>query len=324
MKVLVAGAGALGTCYAVLLAKAGAEVTVFTRPERVEQLRQGLRVSGLVDAAAAVGLVTSGREAGSADYLILATKTADTAAALDELAGLEVDGALSLQNGLAKDDALAAAFGPEHVIGAACSVGASLVEPGHARLTMNVATWLGEPSGGSSERVARLAAVLRAAGLPSWSVDDIRAVEWYKLCLVLPGALVTALSRRSYAEMALHPELNALWVRLMREATRVARAHGAVLVDPPAAPWFLASWQEMPDEEVATGLRGIGERQQASGERMFPSMAQDVLAERRTEAQDLVGDLLRRAAERDVAMPAMETCYRLIRGLEDGFGGEPA
>src|SRR6266542_2513775 len=180
MKVLVAGAGALGTCYAVLLAKAGAEVTVFTRPERVEQLRQGLRVSGLVDAAAAVGLVTSGREAGSADYLILATKTADTAAALDELAGLEVDGALSLQNGLAKDDALAAAFGPERVIGAACSVGASLVEPGHARLTMNVATWLGEPSGGSSERVARLASVLRAAGLPSRSVTDIRATTPYR------------------------------------------------------------------------------------------------------------------------------------------------
>ena len=320
MKVLVAGAGALGTCYAVLLAKAGADVTVFTKPERVDRLRQGLRVTGLIDASANVGVVTSGRDAGTVDYLVLATKTADTDAALRGLDGLQVDGALSLQNGLAKDDALAAAFGAERVIGAACSVGASLAEPGHARLTMNVATWLGEPAGGSSQRVARLASVLRAAGPPTWSVDDIRAVEWYKLCLVLPGALVTALSRRSYAEMALHRELNALWVRLMRECVSVARAHGVTLVDPPAAPWYLASWQDMPGHEVAAGLRAIGERQQASGERMFPSMAQDVLAARRTEAHDLVGDLLRRAAERDVAVPALETCYRLVRGLEDGFG----
>jgi 2-dehydropantoate 2-reductase len=319
VRVLVAGAGALGTCYAVLLAKTGAEVVVFTRPERAARLRQGLRVSGLVEASATVEVVTTGREAEAVDYLILATKTADTAAVLRGLEGVEVGGALSLQNGLAKDDALAAAFGEPAVIGAACSVGASLAEPGHAQLTMNVATWLGEPAGGSSERVARLAAVLRSAGLPSWSVDDIRAVEWYKLCLVLPGALVTALSRRSYAEMALHPELNALWVRLMRECTAVARANGAVLVDPPAAPWLLGSWQDMPDEEVGAGLREIGERQQASGERMFPSMAQDVLAGRRTEAEDLAGDLLRRAAERGVPAPALETCYRLVRGMEDGF-----
>src|SRR5438132_8840066 len=104
LKVLVAGAGALGTCYAVLLARAGADVSVLAKPERTPALREGLRVGGLVEASARLRVVTSGREAGRADYLILATKTGDTDAALVALEGLEVGCALSLQNGLAKDN----------------------------------------------------------------------------------------------------------------------------------------------------------------------------------------------------------------------------
>src|SRR5439155_1493285 len=221
LKVLVVGAGALGTCYAVLLARAGADVSVLAnpaRPERKPALEQGLRVGGLVEATARVRVVTSGREA----------------------------------------------------------------------------------------------AALRAAGFPTWSVPDIRAVEWYKLCLVLPGAFVTALSRRTYAEMALDGQhLAPLWVRLMREVCSVAQAEGVTPTDPPASPWRLGTWQHEPDEVVLGELRGIGERQRAAGERMLPSMAQDVLARRRTEAEDLAGDLLRRARRLGVAIPATETCYAL-------------
>ena len=319
LRVVVAGAGALGTCYAALLARAGVDVCVLARPERVAALQAGLRVSGLVEAAAPVQVVTTGRDAGRADYLLITTKTMDTDAMLAALDGVAAASVLSLQNGLAKNDALAAAFGPDRVLGAACVVGASLVAPGHARLTMNQATWVGEPGGGTSERAARLAAVLRAAGFPSWSVEDIRAVEWYKLCALLPGALVTALSRRSYDEMALHPHLAALFVQIMRETFAVPQAQGMRVVDPPGAPWRFAEWLAAPDEVALAGLRRIGEAQRAAGEQARPSLLQDVLAQRRTEAEDVVGELVRHARRLGVPVPATETCYRLVRGLEDGF-----
>jgi 2-dehydropantoate 2-reductase len=319
MRVLVAGAGALGTCYATLLAAAGAEVTVLARPERVAALSRGLRVSGLVEAEARARVVTSGREAGGVDYVLVTTKTHDTASVLAALSGVETPSVLSLQNGLAKDALLADAFGAGRVIGAACAVGAGLVGPGHVALTMNQGTWLGEPGGGSSERVVRLAAALRAAGFPTWSVSDIRAVEWYKLCALLPGALVTALSRRSYAEMALHPDLARLFVRLMRETFGVMQAQGMAVEDPPGSLWRFAEWLPAPDEVALLGLRSIGERQQAAGERVLPSMLQDVLAGRRTEVEHLAGDLLRQAAAHHLTVPATETCYRLLRGQEDAF-----
>jgi len=52
---------------------------------------------------------------------------------------------------------------------------------------------------------------------------------------------------------------------------------------------------------------------------VFPSMVQDVLAGRRTEVETLAGGLIDRARTCGVPLPATETCYRLLRGLESTF-----
>jgi ketopantoate reductase len=64
-------------------------------------------------------------------------------------------------------------------------------------------------------------------------------------------------------------------------------------------------------------LRAIGEAQASAGQRVLPSMVQDVFAGRMTEVEALVGGLLVRAREANLSLPATESCYRLLRGLED-------
>ena len=328
MRFVIAGAGALGTVYAVLLTQAGADVCVLTRPSRVEALRGGMRVRGLREETAKIRVVTSAAEIGTAEYLILTTKVGDSAAIGETLRGADIETALSLQNGLAKNDTLDDIFGPERVIGAACAVvaGQGMVY-GEAVLTMNRATWIGERAGAwprSSARTARLAALFRSAGLPSWTVADATAVEWYKLCALLPGSLVTALARCTYSEMALHPYLAQQFVVLMREVFAIPQALGVFgddtkVIDPPGAPWSFGTWLSTPDEVALAGLRTIGEAQVATGQKVFPSMVQDVLAGRRTEVETLVGGLIDRARTCGVPLPATETCYRLLRGLESTF-----
>mgnify|MGYP006265856389 FL=1 len=343
VRVAIVGAGALGTTYAVLLARAGADVAVVARPARIPDLEGGLAVRGLVEATARVPVVATGAELGEVDYLILTTKVGDADTAVASLAGARVGTAVSLQNGLAKNDALDRVFGADRVLGAACAVVAGRGErPGEAVLTMNRATWLGErhapaPHAGNmtqdvpinasligrTERAARLAAVFRAAGLPSWSVPDGTMIEWYKLCALLPGSLVTALARCSYGEMALHPLLSRQFVTLMRETFGVPAslgvfgAPGELPTDPPGAPWSFGTWLTGEDDVALAGLRAIGEMQAATGQRVLPSMVQDVLATRVTEVEALVGGLLQRAREAGLALPATETCFRLLRGLED-------
>ncbi|NBT17348.1 MAG: hypothetical protein EBT00_00985 [Proteobacteria bacterium] len=155
-------------------------------------------------------------------------------------------------------------------------------------------------------------------------VADATAVEWYKLCALLPGSLVTALARCTYSEMALHPYLAQQFVVLMREVFAIPQALGVFgddtkVIDPPGAPWSFGTWLSTPDEVALAGLRTIGEAQVATGQKVFPSMVQDVLAGRRTEVETLAGGLIDRARTCGVPLPATETCYRLLRGLESTF-----
>ncbi|MAG36944.1 MAG: hypothetical protein CL878_11975 [Dehalococcoidia bacterium] len=322
MRVLVVGAGALGTVYAALLAQAGTQVTVLVKPSHVEALRardNHLRVEGLVSVDAPVTVVTTGAEAGTVDWLLLLVKTKDTATALAAATGCRPRAVLSLQNGLAKNAWLAKAFGTGSVVGGVAMVAATHLAAGHARLNVNANTWLGEPGGGASARVAALAARLNAAGLPTTAVEDITAVEWWKVCGVLTTSLTTALARRDNAAVLSHPLLGEIYVDLAREVVAVARAEGVAVADPPGTASPMVAWADGPRAEALAGLRQRGEQLQAAGQRPLASMAQDVLAERRTEVEDVAGEVVRRAAARDVPVPVLATCYRLARGLEDGF-----
>ena len=119
MKIVIMGAGALGSISAALLHAAGHDVTLVARGARAELLKQkGVSVEGLAEVTAPVPIVTDPSSLSEADLLILTVKTFDTDAALQQLAHIKFGATMSLQNGVVKDDQLAAAFGAETVLGA--------------------------------------------------------------------------------------------------------------------------------------------------------------------------------------------------------------
>ena len=108
----ILGAGALGSILAAHLARAGHSVAVLARGERARAVQQeGLRIKGLADFSVRVPVITDPLELAAADTLIVATKTPGTQAALERLSHLRVDTALSIQNGVLKDELLARTFG---------------------------------------------------------------------------------------------------------------------------------------------------------------------------------------------------------------------
>src|SRR5262249_7456191 len=115
----------------------------------------------------------------------LTVKAKDTMGALRDAAPLvgRAATALSFQNTIVKDDALAATFGPDTVLGASTIEGATLVEPGLVRHTATCPTtaYFGERGGTTSPRSDEIAHVFDDAGFASASVDSIHQVEWEKL-----------------------------------------------------------------------------------------------------------------------------------------------
>ena len=108
----ILGAGAIGSILAAHLARAGHSVIVLARGDRARAVeRDGLRIQGLADISVRVPVITDPIQLEAADTLIVAMKTHGTEAALDRLGHVRVGAALSIQNGVLKNELLARAFG---------------------------------------------------------------------------------------------------------------------------------------------------------------------------------------------------------------------
>ncbi|HTL71425.1 MAG TPA: 2-dehydropantoate 2-reductase, partial [Candidatus Eisenbacteria bacterium] len=109
MKVLVFGAGGIGSVFGGFLARTGHEVTLLGRPWHLDAVRKnGLTITGIWGdyRIKAFDLETSAAELArrdpSFDLILLTVKSFDTARAVEELAPLmkEETMLVSLQNGL--------------------------------------------------------------------------------------------------------------------------------------------------------------------------------------------------------------------------------
>jgi 2-dehydropantoate 2-reductase len=316
VRVLVAGAGSLGTVVAAALAASGCDVVVYCRPRQVAPIRaEGLALTGVREVRTWVTATAEAREIGPVDYLLLAVKTRDTDAALAALREVPVGVAASLQNGLAKDEQLAATYGPARVLGAATILGATAEGPGRAVWTLAGTSYFGELDAPPSPRVEALVAAFNAAGLPAEAVADVRAVEWSKLCQIVPAAALSALTRLEYYKVCQEPGLAALFVDLTLECAAVAAADGVTIADYQGFnPHTLAT---LPRTDAVAAVVARGDALAAAGmTAMRISMLQDILRARPTEVEETLGYVVRRAAERGVPVPLTHFAYAVIRGVE--------
>jgi 2-dehydropantoate 2-reductase len=258
---------------------------------------------------------------GNPDYLVLAVKTPDTASALAAVAGLQPQSVLSLQNGILKDEQLAAAFGRERVIGATTILGATMTHPGVAEHTFNGATLLGELQGGGSERVERLVAALSWAGLHAEVAEDIVGAEWSKLCQIVPAALLSVLTRLPYYRVCATEPLAARFVQITRECAAVAEACGARVGDYPG--FNVRTLVELPEDEAVACIVERGRDLERRGMvSMRISMLQDLERGRRLEVEETVGEVVRRGGAHGVPLPTTAFAYSLVKGIEGALSAD--
>src|SRR5215831_15255542 len=125
MKMVILGAGALGTVVGAHLARAGEDVTLLARGQRAAYLQEhGATLTGLVDFTVPVTVVTDPQQVHNADVLMVTVKTYDMASALASVKHLDVGSVLSIQNGVLKDEQLAQTFGWAKVLGALAFISA--------------------------------------------------------------------------------------------------------------------------------------------------------------------------------------------------------
>src|SRR5439155_8916023 len=83
IKIVILGAGALGSILGGHLARAGEEVTIIARGQRAAYIQQhGITLTGLADFTMPVAVTTQPQTVHEADVLVVAVKTYDTEPAL--------------------------------------------------------------------------------------------------------------------------------------------------------------------------------------------------------------------------------------------------
>jgi 2-dehydropantoate 2-reductase len=312
----ILGAGAIGSILGAHLARGGHSVAMLARGDRARAVeREGLRIKGLVDMSVPVTVITDPSQLQAAETLIVAMKTPGTAAALARLAHVEVGAALSIQNGVLKNELLAQTFGADRVLGALADTSGELLACGEVLFTRNVNLPLGELAGGISERARHIAGMIDRAGVRCTAVDDIISREWSKFVVWL-GLMSMSVTTRSVTWRYLADE-DCAWVlmRLVREAAMLARAQGIALVEGAAA-LPVAALIDTPDNNaIGTILRMGGEmRRRAPDHRM--SSLQDLDAGRPLEVEETFGYAVRKAAELGLSVPLLETFYHTVAAID--------
>ncbi|MGH7803286.1 MAG: ketopantoate reductase family protein, partial [Candidatus Binatia bacterium] len=239
-RVLVAGAGALGSMYGGFLRRAGHDVALVGRRPHLDAIaRGGLAIEGIFGDHVATGfeLAEEPRALGGRfDLVIVAVKSYAVAAMAPVIAPLLADdgAVLSLQNGLGNLESIAESVGRERVLGAPVLIGATIPEPGRVRVTVYAKPVKAGPAWaeGSFASAQRVAALLDAAGVPSEATERLFPFLWEKMLYNAPLNALGAILGLPYGALAERSDSRAVMDDVIAEGFAVARAEGAELLWP--------------------------------------------------------------------------------------------
>jgi len=300
MNIAVMGAGAVGSYYGGMLARAGHPVILVGRPAHMDAVRQHGLLLDMQSFRGHLPMTASERPESVADaeLVLFCVKSTDT-----EEAGrlirphLRPDAiVLSLQNGVDNAERLQALLA-QPVIPTVVYVAVEMAGAGHVRHHGR-----GELVLGPSARSEEVAVALRAAGIPAEVSENAIGELWAKLILNCAYNALSAIVQTPYGRLAQGADVLDVMRDVVDECLAVAGRLGVAV---PGNAWeaVLRISETMPTQ--------------------LSSTAQDLARGKRSEIDHLNGYIVRKGRELGVPTPVNRTLASLVKLIEtrsDGAG----
>jgi 2-dehydropantoate 2-reductase len=304
---VVVGAGAVGSYYGAMLARAGHRVTLVGRAPHVAAIeRSGLQLhkGGKVEAVR-LGASTDTAAVRDADLVLFCVKSTDTESVGREIAPhLKRDALLlSLQNGVDNAPALARIV-PCTVVPVVVYVATAMPEPGAVQHKGRGDLAIGPLDAAQAadpvlqQRLQDVVSTFASADVPVKVSPDVMAELWGKLMVNCAYNAISGIAQLPYGVMASVPDVVELQRAVVREVVAVAQADGVKL-------------------DLDASLKAM-ERLAATMPAQFSSTAQDMARGKRSEIDHLNGTVARRGAALGVATPVNQALVALVKLVEAG------
>jgi 2-dehydropantoate 2-reductase len=309
-SIAVVGAGAVGSFFGAMLARAGHRVTLIARAAHVRAIEsEGLRLDkgGRVEI---VRLAASADMAAvhGADLVLFCVKSTDTDAVAREMAPHLDAGAIvmSLQNGVENAPTIARQV-RQAVVPAVVYVATAMPEPGLVRHFGRGDLVIGPLDAAAANDAALLStlqdlsSLFIAAEVPVRISPDVMAELWSKLMVNCAYNAISGLAQATYGQLAALAPVRELQHAVVAEVVALAAAEGV----------------NLPLESALEAMTRIAPAMPGQ----LSSTAQDMARKKPSEIDHLNGFVARRGRELGVATPANQALYALVKLVEAGHGG---
>jgi 2-dehydropantoate 2-reductase len=291
MKIIVLGAGAIGSTYGARLSQHH-DVTLIGGAAHVEAIqRDGLVMQGQTTGTLPLPAFTTVPAIEPGTLILLTAKVNSNVACVRPIVGMLPAGVtiVCVQNGLYSENLVKDLVGDRAlVLRAITQVGSILVRPGVVDNTVSGYTLLE-----SHAQAPAIAALLSEAGLDGRIVADIKKEMWRKAifnCVINPTTALIA----SEVGAIVDPQLNELKQLIIDECLAVARADGVSF-----------------DEDFLALIDRV-----FAGSPTIASMRQDLMKGRRTEIDHMNGAIVELGRRHGIATPVNAAMTAMIRYLE--------
>lgn len=306
--IAVVGAGAVGSFYGAMLARAGHKVTLIGRPAHAEAIqRDGLKLDLAAAPATEIVHMDASTDLSSlqtADLVLFCVKSTDSASVARQMAPHLAPHALimSLQNGV-ENAALIAQQVPHAVIPCVVYVATEMPAPGcvkhHGRGDLVMGTMQTSRLQDPQKTLQELVELFGSAQVPVQISQNVMAELWSKLLINCAFNAISGLAQIQYEKLAALESVRSTQTALVKEVIAVALADGIQLSEPVAL------------EAVAKISVTMGGQKS--------STAQDMARSKPSEIDHLNGFIVRRGQALGVATPVNQALFALVKLVESTY-----
>lgn len=291
MKIIILGAGAIGSLYGAKLSKLN-QVTLICRKEHADKInKNGLKITGLENKTYKLKAATEIKKIQDNTLILLTTKVYDGENSIRNIKNLIKKDTiiLCLQNGLYSENIVKDIMEKKClVLRAITNFGAAFLEPG--AIQYNNRSYTAIEKSAKSLPIAKL---FSKCGLNGYVSDNIKYDMWKKLilnCVLNPITAILRIQNRGIADKKLVP----LKKMIVNECLQVAKKDGII---------FNFDFLKEIDDSIKNSKN-------------ISSMQQDLIKGKKTEIDYLNGAVAKLGKKYGIKCPVNEALTTIIKEME--------